>query len=58
MMVLQCITPGPSLMEQSLIQAVIVEHPSSSSWDKVLTPRAYDFCGSCLVSLMEVSLVK
>jgi hypothetical protein len=35
LLMLQCITRVHSLMEQSLIQAVIVEIPSSSSWDKV-----------------------
>ena len=35
LLMFQCITRVHSLMEQSLIQAVIVEIPSSLSWDKV-----------------------
>jgi len=35
LLMFQCITRVHSLMEQSSIQAVIVEIPSSLSWDKV-----------------------
>ena len=35
LLIFQCITRVHSLTEQSFIQAVIMEIPSSSSWDKV-----------------------
>jgi hypothetical protein len=58
MMMFQCITLVLSLMEQSSIQAVIAEHPSSSSWDKVLTLVLMISVAHVWYLRMEVSLVK
>jgi hypothetical protein len=51
-MMFQCITLALSSMGQCLTQAVTGEHPSSSSWDKVLIRTLMISVAQVLVSVM------